>query len=86
MCPKVFSFLRGIAAEARGLTLSQPLADSSFCGRSLEDFASAEETKGLSDRPLETFGHPADKLVSDLKRMGLSSVSLWLTAPSAEGA
>ena len=30
--------------------------DSSFCGRSQGDFAPASATKGLSDRPLETFG------------------------------
>ena len=39
-----------------------------FCGRQgkepflLEDFASAEATKGLSDRPLETFGGGAKAL------------------------
>ena len=30
----------------------------SLCGGSQGDFASAEANKGLSDRPLETFGLP----------------------------
>ena len=42
------------------LRLTAPSAEGAFWGPRLRtrDFASAEATKGLSERPLETFGSP----------------------------
>ena len=51
-----------LPAEGRvssvSLRLTAPSAEGAFWGPRLRtrDFASAEATKGLSDRPLETFG------------------------------
>ena len=49
-----------------------------FFSRITKDFASAEATKGLSDRPLETFGALL------LKRMGGSQVN-WFLVDGGEG-
>ena len=44
-----------------------------------EDFASAEATKGLSDRPLETFGHPLINSIEPKRRQVAAALSAAVT-------
>ena len=61
--------------------------DSSFCGRSLlgeprlrmRDFASAEATKGLCDRPLETFARSSLQLCGGQRRKVAAALSAAVT-------
>ncbi len=53
--------------------------DSSLCGGRQGDFASAEATKGLSDRPLETFGHPLINSIEPKRRQVAAALSAAVT-------
>ena len=44
-----------------------------------EGFASAEATKGLSDRPLETFGHPLINSIEPKRRQVAAALSAAVT-------
>ena len=58
--------------------------DSSFCGRSLGDFASADANKGLCDRPLETFARSPLQLCGSQRWQVAAALSAAVTSTNSQ--